>query len=209
MDYTKPIVKIDLTNYDYIVSLGNKCPTAIALNNIGVYKESFPFDYISSTAGLVLKYLKDRLDFLPHRYSTRNKDGCWFGHFDFSKEYEKTAETFNRRFERLFNALENKKRILFVYTSEADVYNEQGNRYLDNYKELCLIVKYLENTYHYSDFKILAVHVNKTFKDTDNIVNYKIDVPEKYLSDDRSTHVAEVYTKYRNTLIALFKDIFN
>ena len=80
--------------------------------------------------------------------------------------------------------LQTQKRILFIYTSEADVYNENGNRYNDNYNELCNIQNYIRKTYKYNNFTILAIHTNKSYENTDNIINYTIQVPEKYLSDD-------------------------
>ena len=54
-----------------------------------------------------------------------------------------TIETFKRRFVRLFDLLKNKKKILFVYTTEADIYNEMNNRYYDNYNQLSKIVVYI------------------------------------------------------------------
>lgn len=108
----------------------------------------------------------------------------------------------------MYDILENKKRILFVYSSEADIYNELGNRYNDNYEELNKIKNYIENNYKYSNFTILAVHMNKTYQDTENIINYNINVPENCLSDDMSTHLDEVTFPYRNELKNLLKEIF-
>ena len=58
-----------------IVSLGNKCPTAMLLSSIGIYNNSFPFDWIPSTPELILKYMKDQTDFYPRRDHVLNMPG--------------------------------------------------------------------------------------------------------------------------------------
>jgi hypothetical protein len=208
MEYTPPQTHIDIREYEYIVSIGNKCPTTMILRELNLYKESFPFDYIPTTPALILKYLQNTKDFFPEKDVVRTKDGVWFGHYNISNEYETTITTFQRRFQRLFEILHQKKKILFVYTSEADVYNEMGNRYNDNYASLNAIVDYIQTTYKYTNFKILAVHTNKSYENTENILNYTIHVPSQYLSDTMSTHVPEVWNTYRDILKELLKTIF-
>jgi len=208
MNYLPPTQFLNYNDYEFIVSIGNKCPTAIYLRDLNIYKESFPFDYIPTTPYLILKYLQNPNDFYPEKNIVRNNDNVWFGHFDINEKYNETIETFKRRFERLFNLLRNKKKILFVYTSEADVYNEANNRYNDNHNQLVKIVEYIIETYKYDNFKLLCIHTNKTFADTNNIVNFTINVPNNYMSDDMSTHTRETTSYYRNTLKNLFKDIF-
>jgi hypothetical protein len=208
MNYLPPTQFLNYNDYEFIVSIGNKCATAIYLRELNIYKQSFPFDYIPTTPHLILKYLQNQNDFYPEKNIVRTRDNVWFGHFDINEKYNETIETFKKRFERLFNLLENKKKILFVYTSEADVYNEMNNRYNDNYNELCKIVEYLIETYKYDNFKLLCIHTNKSFADTNNIVNFTINVPDNYMSDNMSTHTGEVTYPYRNSLKKLFKDIF-
>lgn len=209
MNYLPPTQFLNYNDYEFIVSIGNKCPTAMYLRELNIYKESFPFDYIPTTPYLILKYLQNQDDFYPEKNIVgRTSDNVWFGHFDLNEKYNETIETFRKRFERLFNILENKKKILFVYTSEADVYNEMNNRYNDNYNQLCKIVDYLIETYKYDNFKLLCIHTNKSFADTNNIVNFTINVPDNYMSDDMSTHTGETIDQYRNLLKNLFKDIF-
>ena len=169
MEYVHPTTNITITNYEYIVSIGNKCPTAMILQNLGLYRESFPFDYIPTTPKLILKYLKNTNDFFPQKNVVQTQDDVWFGHFNISSDYENTINKFKRRFTRLFDILKNKKRILFVYTSEADIYNEMNNRYNDNYAGLCKLVQYLIETYNYDNFSIVAIHTNKVYNNTKNI----------------------------------------
>jgi hypothetical protein len=209
MNYIPPETFININDYDYIISIGNKCPSTLLLRSLNLYKESFPFDYIPTTPKLILKYLKDQTDFYPKKNILRNNDDVWFGYFDLDIKYNETIETFKRRFERLFNILENKNKILFVYTSEADIYNEMGNRYNDNYNDLCKIRDYIKNKYNFNNFNILAIHVNKVYNSEENIINYSINIPEKYFSDDMSTHTEEITSIYRTKLKLLLKNIFN
>ena len=208
MNYIKPSVFININDYDYIVSIGNKCPTAMILRDLNLYKESFPFDYIPTTPKLILKYIQDTTDFFPVKNIVRTIDDVWFGHFNIDDRYEETMEAFQRRFTRLLDILNNKKRILFVYTSEADIYNEMGNRYNDNYAELCNIAEFIEQKYNYDNFTILAIHTNKYYDNTKNIINYTINIPQEYLSDDMSTHTDQTTSPYRNILRTLIKSIF-
>ncbi len=208
MNYLTPTKFIDINDYEYVVSIGNKCPTSMILRELNIYKESFPFDYIPTTPCLILKYLENQEEFYPSKNVVRTKDDVWFGHFDINDKYDETIETFNRRFKRLFEILENKKKILFVYTTEADIYNEMNNRYNDNYNELSKIVEYIIQTYKYDDFRVLCIHTNKSFNDTKNIINFTINVTENYLSDDMSSHTPNTTSLYRNTVKNILKEIF-
>jgi hypothetical protein len=208
MNYEAPTKFINRSDYEYIVSIGNKCPTAIILRELNLYGESFPFDYIPTTPFLILKYLQNQEDFYPKKNTVRTADDVWFGHYNIDDKYDETIETFQRRFTRLFDILQHKKKILFVYTSEADIYNEMNNRYNDNYGKLLDLVEYLITTYNYDNFKVLCIHTNKTFTDTNNIINYTINVPGQYCSDDMSTHTPNTYTPYRYTLKKLLTEIF-
>jgi hypothetical protein len=208
MNYLSPTTFVNHTEYDYVISIGNKCPTAMILKGLNIYKESFPFDYVLTTPALILKYMQNQDDFYPKKNVVRTRDDVWFGHFNLNEKYDETIETFKRRFARLFNVLQHKKKILFVYTSEADIYNEMNNRYNDNYNELSKFVEYIINTYQYDNFKILCIHVNKSFSDTNNMINYTINVPDRCFSDDMSTHIPEIYSEYRHILTTLLKEIF-
>ena len=205
--YCLPIhKKININEYTHVVSLGNKCPTTEILRELGLYKKSYPFDYIPTTPKLILKYLKDQSEFFPEKNVIRTKDNIWFGHFDLDAGYENTIDTFIRRFRRLFDILSSGK-ILFVYTSESDIYNEMGNRYNDNYGDLCKLRDYLIEEYK-AQFTIAAIHTNKEYKDCEHIINYTINVPEIYLSDDMSTFQGNTCDPYRNCISIIMKNIF-
>jgi len=201
-------MNVNAIDYDAIISIGNKCPTAMILRELGIYRESFPFDYVPTTPELILKFLKDPVEFYPGKGQIVTADGLWFGHFDLHSGYDVTMETFKRRFDRLFNLLELKKRILFVYTSEADIYNEMGNRYRNNYMDLIRFRDYISEKYQISDFLILAIHTNKVYENEANMVNYTIHIDQKYMSDNKETNCPEVWDLYRNLLRTLFSKIF-
>ena len=208
MEYEIPSKHVNPEDYDAIVSLGNKCPTAMILHELNIYKESFPFDYVPTTPNLILKYLKNNEDFFPQKNIVRTKDDVWFGHFNIDTEYDDTILKLKRRFDRLYTLLNEKKKILFCYTTEADLYNEMGNRYNNNMDELIKLKEYLIERYGYDTFTIVAIHVNKTFEDCKNIINYTIKVQDKHLSDAMETHTYETYGPYRNILKELMKQIF-
>lgn len=199
---------LDDKDYAAVVSIGNKCPTAMILSSMYFYTQSFPFDYIPSTPELILKYMKDQTEFYPERDTVLNKDGVWFGHYEFIEHYDKTMEEFKKRFDLLFRLLKEKKPILFVYTTEADIYNEFGCRYKDNYKGLKALRDYLIQTYNYTDFKILAIHTNKIYDSEPNFIHYTINVDQKFMSDNGETHVKEIFTPYRYTLQSIMLKIF-
>lgn len=208
MNYGEIHTHIHSSEYDAIVSIGNKCPTAMILRDLGIYKESFPFDYVPTTPALILKYLKSPYEFYPGKGQVYTADGLWFGHFDLHSKYDLTVEAFKRRFDRLFFLLQERKRILFVYTSEADIYNEMNNRYNDNYGDLLKLRRWLIETYPSTDFLILAIHTNKFFPNDTKIINYTITVDQKYLSDNKETNIPEVFEPYRNVLKSLLSKIF-
>lgn len=180
----------------------------MVLRELNIYKESFPFDSVPTTPKLIRKYIQDSTEFFPQKNIVRNNDGVWFGHFDINEHYETTVETFKRRFQRLLSALQEKKRILFCYTSEADIYNEMGNRYNDNMRELQKLRDYIIETYNYDNFTILAIHMNKTYEDCKIIANYRINVPQRFLSDDGTSMTPRTMRRYRESLKKMFQLIF-
>ena len=198
---------IETTEYDVVVSLGNKCTTTTVLKKLGIYKESFPFDAITSTPHLILKYLQNQDDFLPKAPATPSPDGLVFFHFDLKEPT--TREAFQRRFNRLFDVLTTQKRILFCYTSQADVWNELNSRYTDNYEALVNIQEYLKHTYPNALFKILCIHTNKEYPDTDHIVNYTINFPTHYMANTADTMTPEICKQYNDAVEVLMRKIFN
>jgi hypothetical protein len=208
MNHSHVDTTLNEKDYAAVISLGNKCPTAMTLSSMGFYRQPFPFDYIPSTPELILKYMKDQTDFYPEKDTILNKDGVWFGHFNVWDGYNKTIEEFKERFAVLFGLLKEKKKVLFVYTTEADMYNEFGCRYKDNYKDLKALRDYIIETYSYTDFLILAIHTNKIFDAEPNFIHYTINIDQKYISDNGETHRPDVFNPYRNVLKSMLHKIF-
>ena len=198
---------IDITDFDVVVSLGNRCMSASAMRKLGLYRESFPFDYVPSNPDLILKYLQNPETFYPKTGTLYNADWVWFGHFDFVGRREEMMTTFKRRFERLYAALEAKKRILFVYTSEGDLYNELGNRSRTNHAALCRLRDYVKERWS-TPFTIVAVHVNNTYVDCDTIINYTITVPPQYLSWNGETRGPATHNEYWRVQLELLQEVF-
>ena len=209
MNFVESPVRINPKDYDEIISLGNRCATTMMLRELGVYKQSYPFDYVPSTPDLILKWMKDSSTFYPERGIVRTKDGVWFGHFNVTTNYDETILTFKKRFNRLIDALRAKKKILFVYSSEADIFNELGNRYNRNYDTLLKIRKYIMDEYGYSNFTIIAVHVNKKYSSFSNIVNLTINVPPSLLSDNMETHRDDITHEYKQELKRALSQVFS
>ena len=206
MQYSTVTKCIDPKQYDYIVSIGSKCPTRMILKDLGLYKESFPFDSVKTSPELILKYLKNNEDYFPKKGCYVTDDGLAFHYFNLNESYDETIATFERRFKRLYTALEDKKRILFCYTSERDLYNDANSRNNDNYLFLEQIRTYLIEKYMYTDFTILAIHTNKFYVDSFNIINYTVNVDKMYLTDDDD--VSGFSTQYRATVAQLMREIF-
>ena len=49
--------------------------------------------------------------------------------------------------------------------------------------------------------------MNKSFKNTKNMINYTINIHKKYLSDNMETHNSTVTKMYRKVLFLLLKKI--
>lgn len=119
MQVVTSIKNIRIADYDCVISFGNKCPTAMILRDLKIYKESYPFDSIPTTAEHIYKYIVDDTDFYPIKGSVLNKDGIWFGHFNTDDDYENTLDKFKRRFARLYNNLNSKNGFcLFIQAKE-------------------------------------------------------------------------------------------
>lgn len=210
--------RIDPSKYRHFISLGNRCITSMALDQLGLRKEAYPFDFVNTQPAWILDYLKDPESFIPVREKMvydkvndviRNPQGVGFLHHDMGAGFETTRQTFLRRFVRLQSVFKSGEKILLVYTSEADVYNEMNSRYNDNYGELQKIVTHLETTYPGIDVEVLAIHTNRVYPSTSQFHNYTIFVDEQYMSNNLETHVPEVFNPYRAKILQFLKEIFN
>ena len=191
MNYNEPAAYLNRKDYTHIVSIGNKCPTAMILRELQIYKQSFPFDYVPTTPSLILRYLKDPSLFFPKQGEICNADGVRFEHFNTTNRYHETIQTFQR-----------------AVGSAQSRYPQMGNRYLDNYSELYNLQQYLETTYPLSQCTFMMIHTNRSFPNMPRMFHYTINVPDEYLSDDMSTHQPSTFEPYRRVLKDLVKCIF-
>lgn len=191
----------------YYISIGNKCETAIRLKQLNLRTVSLPFDYIPTRPDLILKNIQSEfVDFLPTHKQTEqgnmlNGDGVWFGHFFHenmsNEEYLQMVNTFETRCKRLLDIFNGNNKIVLVYSSLGDIYNELDLRYKDNYSSLVELYNYLTRTFN-SNFTILAFHTNQ-HHDNDGkcIINCTIDVDELLFD-----------SKYSQRLNGFYGDVF-
>jgi hypothetical protein len=216
MNFYHPSFQLNPEEYSYIISIGNKCLSRMALNDLGLAKASFPFDYIPISPFLILKYMQDQSGFLPELpYQDRNADGVWFGHFDLTPEGRPELEAkFKRRFERLKEVLASGQKVLFLYTSESDTYNEMGSRLSKGENYICIkqLVSYIHYTYPASNFDVLCIHTNderpNEIVNGSNIYNLTVYVSGQHLSANMETHVHQTIAPYRLMVTKLLKAVF-
>lgn len=219
MDFEPTQLRLSKSDFDYIVSIGNKCASRLALNRVRLTAASFPFDYVPTQPHQVLKYLKDSSSYLPETCEKEhNRDGVWFGHFDLTAEGRADLEDkFARRFERLRDAFRTGKRVLLLYTTEADIYNEMKSRdnREANYKALHLIADHIREAYPSAQVAIMAVHTDITRPDEVasgiRIYNLTIRVSDEcrdqgLLGKEQRIQVHELY---RSTVANLLKRVFS
>lgn len=144
------IPKVKQRKYNYVLSVGGSCLTAIVLKEFGLRRFSGPFDWISGGD------LKRRLEFVLNgfngflekkdleissilidtkvgSYSTNNiRNGLYLPH-DFTSvnldvSYPIVAEKYERRIKKFLRVME-KSSILMVYCSKED--EEISDEYLD------------------------------------------------------------------------------
>lgn len=217
MNFYLPTVHIDPALYSHFISLGSKCLSRMALNDLGLAKASFPFDYVPISPYLILKYLQDESGFLPEQLGQdRNADGVWFGHFDITPEGRADLEeTFRRRFARLREVLTSGEKILFMYTTESDIYNEFYSRLNkgENFIFLKQLMKYIQETFPTSNFDVLCVHTNderpNEIVNGSNIYNFTVYVSNEHLSTNMETHVHTTVAPYRLLVTKFLKAIFS
>ena len=220
ISYEEPNHLIDLNEYDRIISIGNKCPTDLILTKkIRWLRKkrgpAYPFGSIPTQPHLILRYIKETYEGnpLPHGFLDlderyRNPDDVWFGHYAKMGASDR-VNMFQGRFARLHETFKSDLRILLMYTSEADVYNEMGSRYRDNYADLLELRDYLLSTYPEINFDMMLIHTNKKYEDENRVFNYTMTVPDRYWTETEPEGNRPYFTKpYRNTLADYVKKIF-
>tara|TARA_B110001450_G_scaffold115712_1_gene109421 strand:- start:6005 stop:6673 length:669 start_codon:yes stop_codon:yes gene_type:complete len=219
------------------ISLGNNCTVTLSLNNLGLKKESMPFDYIVSNPRIIYDCFKTNFThftnintkhseyrdnnlvyFYPKikssfpgfpMHSLENEYGIKFHHFGGSPV--QLSEMFKRRTERFLNILEkSNEEIIFFYCTETYIYDNisRNNSELD-YQYLQKIDNYLSNNYKNLKFKIVNFTINKNIENSNHLENIYINVPEEHFSDNCETHKVEVFQPFRKNIQEKIKNYIN
>lgn len=140
-----------MSNSILIVPFGCSCVTAIALNRIGLRKQSLPFDWLaalplSQTIDLLENHFDNFLD-LENLERFRRDSGKHAGYInksnnimflhDFPKDgnymedFPAVREKYNRRISRLYQLIACSQQILFIHCSEeVKLHTVYDNRYI-------------------------------------------------------------------------------
>ena len=211
------------------ISLGNNCAAASVIKELDLRTESYPFDWVPGSSGVILHCLETELrHFLelgnPQRLLNINEEylacqgpkmtdvpithqnyyGCHFVHYK-NEPIAEVKEKFKRRCDRFLDALKGAEPITFLYTNEYELYFKGFREKVDEHYELIKIIeKVLVHQYNLKNFTILCVNVNKDRPDTEHITNIKIDWVPAYMFDDgcNQTHLFWEYKEKIKAAIA-------
>jgi hypothetical protein len=193
--------------FNEYISIGNKCISTIALKSLGLRKRSFPLDWTMSDVSLTLHLLKNNFKgwypenvIIDGEGMYRNEYGISFEHY-MKKPHKDIYETMLRRINRLYEVLNGKEPICFIYTTEANLFEIDYRVKEDlHYSSLINMIDFFKENYPNFPFHILAVHTNTTHINADNITNVTINTPISWISDHSESHDKVVGT-YRNIVI--------
>lgn len=202
---------------NYVLSIGHRCTSQIAINNvfgksittpfswINVYNSKNVFEaiktkfkdfYIMNQDNINIRDIKDR--------TVCNINYASFGHYLYSNE---TKLDFERKIERFLNLLKSKDSILFIYSVEDYMYRKE-------YRESNLITyyliklsEYLSNEYPQLKFKILYINSENCKINDPNIIYIPLSIPNNYIIDDRPYTGGKFHDWYRNAVTKILSDI--
>ena len=130
-----------MNNTHNIISLGDHCAIPIIMNELGIRKKSYPFDWISHksliyetilvhnfnlvkelmTTGDVSNIVKNLVDnvFSPESKTRINKNGVWFPHDHGTND--EIIEKYERRFTRMMTDIREKPTIFMMLTRHVTI----------------------------------------------------------------------------------------
>lgn len=130
-----------MNNTHNIISLGDHCAIPIIMNELGIRKKSYPFDWISHksliyetilvhnfnlvkelmTTGDVSNIVKNLVDnvFSPESKTRINKNGVWFPHDHGTND--EIIEKYERRFTRMITDIREKPTIFMMLTRHVTI----------------------------------------------------------------------------------------
>ena len=197
--YNIPSDDLFSVEWDEIVPFGDKCASALALVFNNYRTKAYPFDWVGATPGVILELLKNNFeDFYPkNAKSYINKYKINFAHFR-QNSHIVNHDSFKRRSKRLVDLFSSNKKILFLYTTESQIFSKDFRGKQDEeYDNLKRIVDYLQGKYPSLYFKILACNLNQDRQSTEDIVNINIKCDKELISDNCETEVPKVYLPHR------------
>ena len=216
-----------LKDFNLIISLGDNCAPALALRDLGLHHETFPYDWVRSTAQIVHDSLEDdfadyttfgkyqggeyflhdlyRTDYPKFPSSHINNYGQYFTHYlDYPPD--KLTESLLRRAERLKVCLGSDKKILFIRSTESYLYDKKSRERADLYWDyLKKISSLLEKRYPRLDFAILNIEANKVREPEGRVYHFSLTFPHEPADVFKNKVHAPYYMRYRNEIYRALK----
>jgi hypothetical protein len=214
---------IEKYQFDKIISLGISCCGALALRNLNLKQETYPFDWIILTPDIILDCIKN--DFIkftdlnnPQKQydmyhfnawciddKRRNYYGVQFLH-EVGDSDDELVQKYTRRAERFLNVMKSDAKVIFVYCTDLYISFRMLRDKKNLYHNLLIeIANIIELKYPTLDFLILSFNTNSVFSDTKRIKNFNI-LCEEYMRPDNIYN--EYYRKYRSFIVKLFDKMF-
>lgn len=207
--------------YDEFISLGTQCNPGLSLRELGLKKETYPFDWVRSNSKIIYDVLKNGRDKYmmfnttkSDDYYTKHLDKIDFGcmgdeHINYYGQYfthysniDRThlKDKINRWFDRLYKVLNSNNKILFIHTHEEYIYHKKSrDDKILFYDYLCKINDLLIENYPDLKFDIINIDINNTFQNYKNIINLNM-IYNLPISDNSETHTSSYYEPYRDAV---------
>lgn len=145
------------------IPIGDRCLSALTLDNTKLRSVSLPLDYVDCLPGQMLLMLRNQFeDFYTNEYT--NKYGIFFEHFQ-DKTHDENRETFRRRLCRFYQFLEvPTKKIVFLHTTERFLLQPfSGEEKVAYDEDLVSLCGYIERNFPNLDFTIIHLSTNRPF----------------------------------------------
>lgn len=208
-----------MKSYDEIISLGSNCNIGLALRELDLKTETYPFDWVRSNAKIIEYilhfecdgYMKFNNTFISDDYLLKhlhsfihpnfpnthiNEFGQHFTHHTHVHPKE-LRNSIQRQFTRFFSVLNSDKKILFLHCNEEFIYHEKSrNQRNVLYEHLYNIANFIVTNYPLLQFDIVNMDIYDDYKKHEKIKNIKINY-KLPLSNNGETHTEEYYKPYR------------
>lgn len=223
---------LKINNYSEIINIGSTCTVGICLQELKLNKEKIPiFNDVVTNPRVIYDCLKtDFINYKKLNGPMKYKDNIIYEFLKMHKsetldnyihnEYgiyflyqlNYNLNELNDLIELQINIFKRKlisdKFLIFIFTSEDTIgYKPCLENQDENYKYLKMIEEFFINNYPKLKFKILAFHTNKDYKNTNNIINFNVNVDKENIEDDIFRNNMKNITKYRDLMTETLKKI--